>query len=223
MYKKIKRILDIFISFTALVFLSPLLTPIIIILTLTGEGFVWYQQDRVGYKNKIFKILKFASMLKDSPNMKGGIITTKNDPRITPIGGFLRKTKINELPQLINILKGEMSFVGPRPVMNISYNSYPENIKSKIYNIVPGLTGIGSIIFRDEEELISEVKNKGEDIWEFYQKKIYPYKGKLEIWYQENQSFILDIKIIIVTFWVVLFPKSKIIQIFFKSTPKREF
>ncbi|MDX1774870.1 sugar transferase [Oceanihabitans sediminis] len=92
---------------------------------------------------------KFASMLKDSPNMAGGIMTTKKDPRITPMGGFLRKSKINELLQLINIFKGDMSIVGPRPVMRISFEAYPEEVQKVIYNVKPGLTGIGSIIFRD--------------------------------------------------------------------------
>src|SRR5690606_2286133 len=121
--------------------------------------------DRVGYKNKTFSIWKFATMLKNSPNMPGGLITTKKDPRITPMGGFLRKTKINELPQLINILKGDMSFVGPRPVMQKSFEQYPPEIQKIIYNVKPGLTGIGSIVFRDEEQLITNVKNSGGNTW----------------------------------------------------------
>lgn len=90
--------------------------------------------------------------------MTGGIITVKNDPRLTPLGPFLRKTKINELPQLINILIGDMSFVGPRPLMMKSYNVYPESLRNDIYSVKPGLTGIGSIIFRDEENLLSLIK-----------------------------------------------------------------
>ena len=98
-----KRIFDIVSSGIALLILSPFLIPIIIGLRFTGEGYIWYKQERIGYKNKPFLILKFATMLKDSPNMSGGIMTTKNDPRITLLGGFLRKSKINELPQLFNI------------------------------------------------------------------------------------------------------------------------
>ena len=118
--------------------------------------------------------------------MPGGFITLKKDPRITPMGNFLRKSKINELPQLINIFIGQMSFVGPRPVMKVSFEAYPESVRKLIYNVKPGLTGIGSIIFRDEEDLITDEKNIGGNIHEFYKNKIYPFKGELEMWYQKT-------------------------------------
>lgn len=223
MYKIIKRFFDILSSGVALIILSPLLIPIMIGLKLTGEGYIWYKQERVGYKNKPFLIWKFATMLLNSPNMSGGVITTKRDPRITPMGGFLRKSKINELPQLINIFKGDMSVVGPRPVMKVSFDAYPEHVQKVIYNVKPGLTGIGSIIFRDEEELITEVRNRGEDTWEFYSQKIYPFKGEVEKWYQANQGFIIDVKIILVTAWVILNPESEIVYKWFKDLPKRPF
>lgn len=206
-----------------LIILSPLLIPIVIGLKLTGEGYIFYKQERVGYKNKNFNILKFATMLKDSPNMAGGVITTKKDPRITPMGGFLRKSKINELPQLLNILLGDMSFVGPRPVMPISFNAYPENVREVIYNVKPGLTGIGSIIFRDEEELITQVKNSGGDTWDFYKNKIYPFKGQVEEWYQSRQSFITDLKLIILTAWVIIFSESNLLYKWFTDLPKRSY
>ena len=221
MYKIVKRFFDFAAAFIALAILSPLLIPIIIGLLFTGEGYVWYFQERVGFKNKLFKIFKFATMLKDSPNMKGGIITTKNDPRITPMGGFLRKSKINEIPQLINILTGDMSVVGPRPVMQKSFDQYPENIQEVIYNVKPGLTGIGSIIFRDEEELISKVKESGGDTWDFYINQIYPHKGELELWYQKNQSFFVDFLIICITAWVIIQPNSKIVYRVFNDLPVR--
>jgi len=162
-------------------------------------------------------------MLKDSPNMAGGLITTKKDPRLTPLGGFLRTTKINELPQVINILFGHMSVVGPRPVMQKSFDTYPEDIKKVIYNVKPGLTGIGSIIFRDEEKLLTEVKNAGKDPWEYYKNIIYPFKGQVEIWYQNNQNFKTDFFCIFITFWIIVFPESKLIYKVFKDLPKREF
>jgi len=162
-------------------------------------------------------------MLKNSANMPGGIMTTKKDPRITPMGGFLRKSKINELPQLFNIFFGHMSIVGPRPVMNLSFESYPDHIQKVIYNVKPGLTGIGSIIFRDEEELITEVENNGGDVWEFYKGKIYPFKGELEMWYQNHKSFILDMKLIFLTAWVILSPTSKLYEKWFKDLPKQNF
>ncbi len=223
MYLIFKRFCDFLFSSILLIILSPLLIPIMIGLKFTGEGYIFYKQDRVGFKNKKFSILKFATMLKDSPNMAGGVITTKKDPRITPLGGFLRKSKINELPQLINIFLGDMSFVGPRPVMPISFNAYPPEVQSVIYNVKPGLTGIGSIIFRDEEELITTVKNKGEDTWSFYKDKIYPFKGLVEKWYHFNISIYTDLMIIFITAIVIVFPKSDIVYKIFKTLPKRLF
>jgi len=223
MYLIIKRTADILISSIMLLILSPLLIPVIIGLKLTGEGYIFYKQERVGFKNKNFFILKFATMLKDSPNMAGGIMTTKKDPRITPMGGFLRKSKINELPQLLNIFLGHMSFVGPRPVMPVSFAAYPDDVQKVIYNVQPGLSGIGSIVFRDEEELISAVKDAGGDTWEFYQNKIYPFKGSLEDWYQKNRSFLVDFKVILATILVVLFSKLDVMKLFFPTLPKRNF
>ena len=203
MYKFSKRIFDITSSFIACIILAPIIAPIVILLRLTSEGEIFYLQERIGMHNKPFMIFKFATMLKNSLKMKGGIITVKNDPRITFMGGFLRKSKINELPQLINILMGNMSVVGPRPVMRASFEVYPSEIQEIIYNVKPGLTGIGSIIFRDEEQLITNVKNNGGDTWKFYKDKVYPFKGELEIWYQNNKSFFLDVKLIFITAWII--------------------
>lgn len=223
MYQFFKRSSDIVSSGIALIILSPLLIPIAIGLKLTGEGYIFYFQERVGLHNKHFSIYKFATMLKDSANMKGGFITTKSDPRMTPLGGFLRKSKINELPQLLNIFFGHMSVVGPRPVMQKSFEAYPDDVQKVIYNLTPGLTGIGSLVFRDEEELITAVKDNGGDTWNFYKNIIYPHKGKLEQWYQANQSFWTDIKIIFATAWAIVRPKSDIVYRWFDGLPKREF
>lgn len=223
MYLFIKRFFDIIASLLALIVLSPLLIPIAIGLKLTGEGYIWYFQERVGFKNKLFNIYKFATMLKDSPNMAGGLITTKRDPRLTPLGSFLRTTKINELPQLINILNGDMSVVGPRPVMQKSFAAYPNEVQQVIYNVKPGLTGIGSIIFRDEEALITEIRDNGGDAWDFYQNKIYPFKGEVERWYQQRQGFYTDLMCIFLTAWVIIFPTSDLIYKVFKTLPKRPF
>tara|TARA_Y100000385_G_C12825019_1_gene522047 strand:- start:302 stop:766 length:465 start_codon:yes stop_codon:yes gene_type:complete len=151
--------------------------------------------------------------------MDGGYITLTKDPRLTPMGDFLRKSKINELPQLINVFVGNMSLVGPRPVMKVSFESYPMNVQKVIYNVKPGLTGIGSIIFRNEEELITNIKNSGEDVLKFYKGKIYPFKGKLEIWYQKNCSLFLDFQLIFLTAWVLVFPQSKLYEKWFKNLP----
>lgn len=223
MYLLFKRFCDILLSAILMLIFSPLLIPIMIGLQLTGEGYIFYKQERIGYKKNKFHILKFATMLKDSPNMKGGVLTTKKDPRITPMGSFLRKSKINELPQLFNIFIGDMSFVGPRPLMDVSFKAYSVMIQNKIYNVKPGLTGIGSIVFRDEEKLITDSLTRGEDIWDFYSTKIYPFKGDLEIWYLRNQSLIVDFKIIMITAWVIVNSDSNIVYDIFKTLPRRKF
>ena len=192
MYNFFKRSLDIVVSFVALIILLPIFIPIIIILRFTAEGEVFYFQERIGINNSKFQIWKFATMLKNSMNMGSGSITLQNDFRVTRIGAFLRKTKINELTQIINILKGEMSLVGPRPLVTKTFSAYSEDVQSRIYNVKPGITGIGSILFRDEESIISAVSN--EDPFEFYKRVIAPYKGEVEMWYQENRSFYLDIQ-----------------------------
>lgn len=214
----IKRFFDVLVSLLVIIILSPLLIPIIIGLKLTGEGYIFYYQKRIGYRNKYFNIIKFATMLKNSPNIGTGLITLRNDPRVTPMGGFLRKTKINELPQVFNVLLGDMSIVGPRPLVDKTFNAYPEDIRYKVYNCKPGITGIGSVVFRDEEELMSKTTMPPA---EFYDKHIAPYKGELELWYQQKQSFWVDLMIIFLTVWVVIFPKSKLMYKVFKDLPKR--
>ena len=221
MYNFLKRILDVFLSTIGLIILSPLFLIIIIVLRLSAEGEVFYFQERLGIYNSRFKLWKFATMLKNSMNMGTGSITIKNDPRVTKIGAYLRKTKINELPQIVNILKGDISIVGPRPLVDKTFKAYDEEIQSKIYNVKPGLTGIGSIVFRDEESIISMRSNN--DPHEFYKSVIAPYKGDLEIWYQKNKSFLLDLKLIFLTAWVVFFPKSKLYYKWFRNLPKRNF
>tara|TARA_B100002052_G_scaffold288666_1_gene305114 strand:- start:769 stop:1449 length:681 start_codon:yes stop_codon:yes gene_type:complete len=221
MYNIFKRLFDIVASFFSLIILIPFFIPIIILLKLTAEGEVFYFQERIGINNSKFKIWKFATMLKNSMNIGTRSITLQNDFRVTYVGKFLRKTKINELPQIINILMGDISIVGPRPMVEETFFAYSKDIQSKIYKIKPGLTGIGSIIFRDEESLISTVEK--EDPHEFYKNVIAPYKGELELWYQENRSFFVDFKIIFITAWIIFFPNSKIYFKLFKSLPKRNF
>ena len=221
MYLLSKRILDITVSILTLLFLLPVFVPIVIILRFTAEGEVFYFQQRIGINNSKFWIWKFATMLKDSINMGTGSITLQNDFRVTRIGKFLRKTKINELPQIINIIKGDISLVGPRPLVTKTFEAYSQDVQQKIYNVKPGLTGIGSIVFRDEEKIISYVKDEDPHI--FYKRVIAPYKGKLEMWYQSNRSFMIDLKLIFITAWVILFPKSKLYEKWFKDLPVRNF
>ena len=219
MYKISKRLLDVFVSLFSLIILLPVFIPIIIILRFSAEGEIFYFQERYGIHNSKFQIWKFATMLKNSINMGTGSITLENDPRVTKIGSFLRKTKINELPQIINILKGDISLVGPRPLVAKTFTAYNQVVQSKIYNVKPGLTGIGSIVFRNEDEILS---NSGENLEEFYKKKITPYKAMLEKWYKNKASFLCDLKIIFLTAWVIIFKDSKLPWIIFKDLPKME-
>lgn len=220
MYSIIKRFFDIVFSLLALIILSPLFIPIVILLLLTGEHEVFYRQDRVGYHNEIFRIWKFATMLKNSPNMGTGDVTTRNDPRVTFMGRFLRISKLNELPQLINILTGDMSFVGPRPLMKAGFDRYSDEMKEKVYRARPGLTGIGSIVFRDEELIITQSSLPPH---ECYRQVILPYKGAVEVWYQQHFSFFTDFMILFLTAWQILSPKSELVYKVFPSLPPRNF
>lgn len=213
-----KRIFDFILALIALLFLSPFLIPICIILLLTGEHEVFYLQKRVGYKNSRFQIWKFATMMKNSSQMGTGSLTVRNDPRVLPIGKFLRKTKINELPQIINVLIGNMSFVGPRPQMEVDFFKFPEHVQAVIYNSNPGITGIGSIVFRDEEKWISNAQG---DKHEFYKNHIAPYKGELEIWYQKHLSFYTDFMLIFITAWSIIVPENELAYRVFKNLPEK--
>jgi len=219
MYRRFfKRLFDIVLSAVAIVVLSPLLVPVIIILLLTGEHYVFYGQKRVGFKNRQFQIWKFATMLKASPSLGTGSLTVKNDPRVFPFGRFLRKTKLNELPQIFNILLGDMSIVGPRPQMEVDFLKFPDHVQAVIYDAVPGMTGIGSIIFRDEEKWISAHEG---DKHEFYRNYIAPYKGELELWYQTNLTFRTDLMLVFLTGWVIFSPDSGLVHKLFSDLPKR--
>jgi len=217
MYKTIKRTGDILASLFGILVFLPFFIPLAVALKLTGEGYIFYLQERRGYKNRKFKIWKFATMLKASPNLGTGSITVQNDWRLTPMGKYLRGSKVNEIPQLINIFIGEMSVVGPRPLMEVDYLKFSPEIQQQFYNCKPGLTGIASIIFRDEEKLHS---NTNMDPHEFDRLHIAPYKGALELWYQEHCSFRTDILIIFLTAAVILFPENKWAFRFFKDLPK---
>jgi len=211
------RIFDIIISAVAIVILFPFMIPVMIILKLTGEHYIFYMQPRVGLHGTEFMLIKFATMLKDSPNMPGGVLTQKNDPRVLPFGKFLRKTKINELPQLINVLLGQMSIVGPRPQARKHYELYSKEVKQAIDKVPPGITGIGSVVFRDEESILDQVP-KDRDY--FHDHIIAPYKGQLEVWWTKNRTVANYLKIIILTVWVLIFPNSQLWKKWFKDVPQ---
>ena len=210
-----QRFFDIVFSGIALVLLSPLLLPLMFILRVTGEGEIFFPQSRVGRGGKHFELYKFATMLKDSPNMGTGTVTVKNDPRVLPMGGFLRKTKINELPQLINIFNGDMSVIGPRPQTQRCFDAFPLSSQSEIIKVRPGLSGIGSIVFRNEEEMM----HANNDPDKFYDEIVMPYKGKLEEWYVRNLSIGLYFQLILITIYVVLFTSGKTVWAVLKKLP----
>jgi lipopolysaccharide/colanic/teichoic acid biosynthesis glycosyltransferase len=210
------RFLDIFLSAIALLFMLPFMLPIVFILRATGEGEVFYSQSRVGRGGKNFRLYKFATMLKDSPKLGNGEVTVLNDPRVLPFGKFLRKSKINELPQLWNIFIGDMSVVGPRPMVPSTFRKYPAPAQLVLNTVRPGLTGLGSIIFRDEEKLLDNL----DDPTGFYDLHIAPYKSNLEVWYVKQNTIWLYLKIILVTAWVVVAPASKIADRSFPGMPE---
>ena len=210
------RFFDVLFSVIALLLLSPILVPIVIILKLTGEGEVFFLQKRIGKGGDKFQLFKFATMLKNSPDIGTGTVTMKNDPRVLPLGRFLRKTKINELPQLLNIFFGDMSVIGPRPLTSQAFETYSDNTKCLIKKVRPGLSGIGSIVFRAEEELLHGASGS----INFYENVIAPYKGELEEWFVLNKSPYIYFVAIFVTAWAVLIPNTKIAWMVFKDLPQ---
>lgn len=209
------RFFDILLAIVILVVLSPVLIICSSILLFTGEGKIFYLQERCGRYGKPFKIVKFATMLENSPNLPGGTLTLENDPRVLPFGRLLRKSKINELPQVINILFGEMSFVGPRPLIEAGDKLYSSEDVKLIRSVRPGLTGLGSIMLRDEESYYAHLQNPAV----FYSSVIQPYKASLEIYYVTNRSFMFNFKIIVITFLCVVWPRMDPSR-FLRNIPK---
>ncbi len=203
-----KRFLDIICAAFGLIVLLPLLCPLAILLRMTGEGKVFYRQERMGFGSKSFFILKFATMLENSPSLGSGDITLKNDPRVLPVGRVLRKTKINELPQLWNVLIGEMSLVGPRPVTLNQFGLYSADAAAVIAKVKPGITGVSALVFRAEERLLAGRANPRE----FHSQALLPRKAKLESWYSENRTFLIDVTVLLLTACVVLKPSSRIAE-----------
>ena len=198
-----KRIFDVICSALALIVLSPCFLLLMLILRFTGEGEVFYRQERIGRGGQPFGMLKFATMVKGSPNLGTGLLTVKDDPRILPVGRFLRKTKLNELPQLWNVLIGDMSVIGPRPQAEPHFRLYSPEVQRELATVRPGLSGIGSIVFRDEENILAAA---GKDARETYARDIADYKGRLEVWYVRNRTFWIDLLLIFLTIWVVFVP-----------------
>ena len=211
-----QRLMDFLLSSVALLLLLPLLLPLSILLLMTGEGEVFFMQNRVGKDGKTIKLYKFATMLKNSPNIGTGTVTTDHDPRVLPLGRFLRKYKINELPQLLNVLNGDMSIIGPRPQTRRCFDAFPSAAQKAIIQVRPGLSGVGSIVFRAEETLF----HGQADVQRYYDEVIAPYKGELEEWYVANRGLRTYLMCIGLTVWVVPFSNSNLVWRVFNSLPR---
>ena len=191
-----KRAFDIACSLLGLIVLSPLLLVVSLLVAVTSPGGVFFRQERIGKGGKPFRIFKFRSMRKDNAGLK---ITTGNDSRITPVGRFLRKSKIDELPQLINVLLGDMSFVGPRPEVADYVDLYTP-YQRQVLLVRPGITGLASIRFRNENDLLTASADPNRT----YIEEIMPRKIDLDLEYIPHASVLYDIKLIFQTFAVVI-------------------
>lgn len=211
-----QRLLDILLATAAIFVLAPLLLIAAAVLRCTGEGDVFYRQTRVGRHGRHFGLLKFATMLRASPKIGSGEITLKNDPRVLPVGRFLRKTKINELPQLWNIVTGDLSVVGPRPMVPNTFAAYPPESQDILNTVRPGLSGVGSIVFRDEESFLEG----RDDPAAFYRDTIIPYKAALECWYVRNQSLRTYCEVIVLTLWAIVFKNTGLPWRIWKDLPE---
>lgn len=215
-----KRLFDLLVSGLVLLMLSPILLVVIVILKLTGEREAFYFQERVGYLGSIIRVTKFVTMVKNSPNIGTEDITLRNDPRVLPVGKFLRKSKLNEVPQLLDVFLGKMSLVGWRPLMPKGFADYPDHVREKIVKVKPGLTGLGSVVFRDEEAIVAIAQSEGRDLRQCYREDIMPFKGELECWYVDHGSFYTDLKILFATVFVVLLPGWKGFWDWFPGIPR---
>lgn len=193
-----KRLFDIVFSFLGLVFLAPIWLLIVVLMMATSKGPVIYKQVRVGKSNKDFKIFKFRTMHVNADKL-GLLSVGDRDPRITQIGYYLRKFKLDELPQLANVLRGDMSFVGPRPEVRKYVNFYNQE-QMQVFKVRPGITDLASIEFRNESELLSDQ----EDPDSYYIHVIMPKKLQINLDYLKERTFIKDVGVIVKTFLAII-------------------
>ena len=189
----LKRSLDFLISFGSFIVLFPVFMVMVLFIKVAVGSPIFYQQERVGLNGKIFKLYKFRTMIVDADKI-GTSVTTKYDSRITPIGRFLRRFKLDELPQLINVLKGDMSFVGPRP----DVPGFADKLKGEdriILTVRPGITGPATLKYRNEEALLAAQADPDK----YNAEVIYPDKVRLNREYVKNQSFLGDMKYFLMT------------------------
>ena len=187
----LKRTLDIILSLIGIILVIPVFPFIALLIKLDSKGPVFFPVDRVGKDMKPFKMFKFRTMLDAAINV-GESLSPQYDPRVTPFGRLLRRTKMNELPQLLNILKGDMTFVGPRPESPDLAELYPENAK-EIFSVKPGLVGPNQILGRNEEEMYPP----GVDVKKYYIEQILPNKAKVDLAYISAPNLFKDLKYIL--------------------------
>ena len=199
-----KRLFDLFLAFISLVLLSPILLLIALLVKVTSRGPILYRQARVGKGGRTFFLLKFRTMV-EGADRRGPLLTREGDPRITTFGKILRKTKLDELPQLFNVLRGDMSLVGPRPEVPRYIKKLGEKA-SLLLSVRPGITDEASILFRWEEDLLSQVPEK--ELETFYTRKVLPKKVELSIGYLEKVSLGRDLRVLLKTL-LCLLPKLR--------------
>lgn len=189
----IKRVFDFFAALILLIILSPIMLVLAIMIKLESKGPVFYRQERVTKYGKKFRIFKFRTMVQDA-DKKGALVTMGQDPRITKVGSKIRKCRLDEIPQLLNVIKGEMSFVGTRPEVEKYVKEYSNEMKATL--LMPaGISSRASIEYKDEDEIISKYLNKGEKIDDIYVKRILPEKMKWNLEYIKKFNILEDIKI----------------------------
>lgn len=193
-----KRVFDIISSCIVLFLLLPLFMVIAIFIKLDSKGTVFFKQKRMGRNFRPFMLCKFRSMVMDAPK-KGLAVTSGGDPRITKIGRFLRKTKLDELPQLINVFNGDISIVGPRPEVEKYVEMFKDDYK-EILQVKPGITDYATIEFRDEEDVLKKFQNPEDG----YIKEVLPKKIELYKRYIKGKGFFVDMKLIFLTLWKIV-------------------
>ena len=204
-YAGAKRLLDVLLSGFFMGVLPPLYVVVSVLLRFVGEGNVLFRQRRVGLAGAEFTLLKFTTMAAGSAST--GDITYGDDPRTLPVGRWLSALKIDELPQLWNTFVGEMSLVGPRPLTSRAFHCYSPQVQEIVKSMRPGVTGVGSLVFRNEDRILAEARG---DPKEYYDKVIIPLKGQLETWYFAHRSLYVDLLILACTLVAVPWPRSRL-------------
>jgi lipopolysaccharide/colanic/teichoic acid biosynthesis glycosyltransferase len=197
-----KRLFDVVLAILGLVLLAPVLVGAGLVVRLTSPGPVLFRQERIGKGFRPFTIYKFRTMVEEAPRL-GALLTCGDDPRITPVGRLLRKTKIDELPQLVNVLKGDMSFVGPRPEVRRYVEMFRTDYED-ILSVRPGITDLASIAYRDEADVLGQATDPHAE----YVERILPHKIRLAKEYRSRSSVCFDIGVILQTLAAIVRPAA---------------